>query len=925
MHIKKFFSIILIVLPLSLWSDDFSGWKKLSTEHYTFIFEEYDETTAFELADYSEEIYEKVTDFFDFYPKRIHVYINSRIDRPNGMFYPIPGSITLYPVYPLNSENSTKSESWLFELLLHETVHFVQLKKRRGLFGGLSYIFGMDLAAANGAFLPAWMVEGIAVYLETEFTKGGRGRNKYFEALTKAAAVEKKYFNIYQLAYSSDFPPYNRIYSGGYILVKHLIENFGEDIIQNIYNRYIRFPFFGPFHAIKMETGKSIKEIFEDLKASEQRKYALQPHILDSYRSEKISTGNYGDWTHPVLTEKGILIYRTDQEKNSAILLVDVQTGEEEIIVETNLMDGSSFCADSSGENIVFASGDSSLYHMYGFSLSSNLYLHNQGSTTLISKDQSLFHPAISPDGDSIIAVQRTGSYSKLVSVNKITGQTTDIFVKDQTNIMNPVFSPTSEMIAFVLNDHGFQDIYTMKLSEPDSVKPLYSKDLPSEYFPRFIDENRLSYVSDREDDLSLFLYNIQTGRTELIFKDPVGIADGFISGETVFYSSYRIRGYELRKGVVKESGDYSLSVSSVPPSPFPINTYETQYYFDWARPYLWLPKPYINISASEGVQWGVGAAIFAGSYAQSSQWTFELNYLPGLGQLSGYIDYSRKIGTSSINYSVVQTYEELSQNSQYYWGQKTEQTAGLVFPLFEKNRLNWRNVLQTFISVRHSLQFYELDSFSLAESFSGKAYNFLYTGGGLALNNYRINYPRKSLFGDFRLFNQLEISILLPLLSSESTSFAIKESGSLTLPLGPESFLLKTGWEGAYHNRGLSSSVISARGWSPSSVDSDFSLYYSLDYLMPIALVDWGLPLGFNIQNIAAAIHLEGISNFLLDDYGSNELYGGIEFIGTYGYNYGKIPAGAGINFRFYNKGKKFDPAEDIKVYFFLSFNSLN
>ena len=132
-------------------------------------------------------------------------------------------------------------------------------------------------------------------------------------------------------------------------------------------------------------------------------------------------------------------------------------------------------------------------------------------------------------------------------------------------------------------------------------------------------------------------------------------------------------------------------------------------------------------------------------------------------------------------------------------------------------------------------------------------------------------------------------------------------------------------GLEGAYHNRQLSSSALSARGWTATYISSDISLKYDLSYLMPIALVDWGMPYGFNIQNIAMAIHFEGISNFTFTGSSYNELLFGLEFIGTYGYNYGSTPIGAGINFRLYKQGIPFNPAEDIKVYFFFSFNSLN
>jgi len=921
---NKILLIFFIFFPVFSWSDDFDGWKKLSTDHYIFIFEESDSNTAFELAGYSEEIYDKVTTFFDFYPKKIHVYLNSRIDSTNGMFFPIPGSITLYPVYPFSSENSTKSTSWLYELLLHEMVHYVQLENRRGFFGALSYPFGKDLSAASGAFLPAWMIEGIAVYLESAFSNGGRGKNQYFEAINRASAIEEDYFSIYQLAYTSDFPPYNRIYSGGYALTNYIIKNYGEDIIQKIYLRYIKFPFFGPFSAIKRETGLSLKEIFENFKKDEINKYAPRKKIPETYPSLKAGTESYSSWTHPVQTEKGILFYRTDLKKNSAIVLLDKNGGEEIVIVETQLMDGSSFNADSSGDKIVFASGDYSLYNTFGLSLISNLYMIENGVTELISENQSIFQPAISGDGESIIAIQRAGSYSKLISVDQKTGTITDLFFKKQTNIMNPVFSPDSTKIAFVVNDHGFQDIYTMDLSNLNSAEPIFTPDLHSEYYPRFINEQTISFISDRDDDLSIYTFNLNSKAMFLIFKDPVGVADGFIDGEKIHYSSYRTKGYEYRVGNIGEAVPYTVNQNEDHPDEITIETFDTKTYLDWSIPYLWLPKPYMQVTTNEGIQWGFGAAVFAGSYGQSGQWIFDLNYLPEPGQFNSTFDYTRKLGTSTLNYSLGQSFNEYFNGLEYFWRQETKQTIGLTFTAYENSRLNWRNVFKTFASFTHKLQVDDFLSFPFADSFSMNSQNYLYAGAGVYLNNFKINYPAKALFGDISIFNQLEFSMILPVLSAAQTSYVIKESGKLALPLGPEGYLLQSAWQAAYHNKGLSSSAVNARGWTPALIRSDVSVYYSLDYLMPIALVDWGMPLGFNIQNIAAAVHLEGLSNFLFEGSESSEFYAGFELVGTYGYNYGKIPAGAGINFRFYNKGEAFNPSEDIKVYFFLSFNSL-
>jgi len=925
---RKIILLLLLTTPYYLWSNNFIGWNKISTEHYTFIFEEFDEQTARELAGYGEEIYSLVTDFFDYRPKHIPVYINSRVDSPNGNFYPLPGSIVLYPVYPLNSENTTGSSSWLYEILLHEMVHFVQLEKPVGIFGGASRILGRDLASANGAFLPAWMVEGIAVYMESRYTDGGRGNNLYFQAYTKAAAWEDDYFSLNQLAYTSSFPPYNRIYSGGYLLTSYMMEQFGEDVIRRIYERYARFPFFGPFHAIKRETGRRLKDIYSDMKSAEREKYRSSFASASAYTSLPVGSGGeaIGDRIHPLATERGTLLYRRKQDSPSALVLVD-EEGAEEVLVEAKLIEGSSFSADSSGETLIFSVPDYELYHSFGHSLISDLYQFHRGKTTRLTHNKSLFQPALSPLADRLIAVQRAGSHSRLVWVDRETGETKVLFERSGTNVMNPQFSPSGKELVFTLNERGNQDIWLLDVGAPGSAAPLLGQNSSMEYHPRFTDTGDISFISDRDGDLALYLLNRERQETTLIFKDPVAVADAYIKEGKIYYQSYRTKGYGFREASPSEtpvdfSEGESLSPggeSSVPAVPLPQSRHH-----DLAIPYLWLPRPFVESTRSEGMLWGLGAAIFAGSVSQSTTWLFDFGYLPEPRQLSGSFNYTRKIGRTVLNYRISQSYGELMDNDSPFWNQRTEQTLQLSYPIFESSFLNRRHTLQNYVYAKHVYSVSARNIFSIMEGFSAAGGNYFYGGLGLSHNLYRINNAPSALFGGTGLSNRIDFSVLLPLLSAEETSFILRESGSASLSLSPRGTRWKTDWAAAWHNGGVASTAINARGWKAEKTPSDLSFHYSTSLQIPLALLDWGMPLGFNIQSLALAANLEGVSHVQLDGPSRHRFYGSLELIGTYGYNYGSTPFGAGVSVRFYNDGFGFNPSEDLAAYIFLSFNSL-
>ncbi|MBN2656599.1 MAG: hypothetical protein JXR86_06030 [Spirochaetales bacterium] len=883
--------------------------------------------TALELSSYGEEIYSLISDFFDYRPPRIYVYINSRVDSPNGNFYPLPGSIVLYPVYPLGSENTTKSSSWLYELLLHEMVHYVQLEKPIGIFGGLSRILGKDLASANGAFLPAWMVEGIAVYLESKHTAGGRGNNLYFQAFTKAAAWERKYPAVNQLAYSSDFPPYNRIYSYGYILTEYLMRTYGEDIMNRIYSRYVRFPLLGPFHAIKKETGRNLSEIYGNMIAAEKEKYISAFSEASPYSSKKISPAGeiIGDRIHPVPTDRGTILYRRDQQSPPALILIDNEGGET-LILETGLTEGSSFSADLMGETLVFAAPDYSMYHSYGYSLVSDLFILKGGTTEKLTKGESLYQPAISPSGDHITAVQRRGSYTRLVSVDKENGSVSVLFERQNTNVMNPVFSPKGDELVFTLNEKGQQDIWLLKLADPSSAAPLFGQTEDMAYHPRFTDRGDITFISDRDGSLSLYLHEKERNRTTLIFKDPVGVADAYLKKGKVFYQAYRTKGYGFLEGAPREGQTVAFGAETTAETSGADTadwSPEISRHRDLALPYLWLPRPFVENSQSEGLIWGAGAAVFAGSVSQSTTWQLNLGFFPGPLQLTGSLEYSRKIGKAALSYSIEQNYKEYVVNSETLWNQSTDQTLLFSYPLLESGTLNYRQVLQNYVYGNHRLSTFDKTPFSFVDGFKLDNVHFLYGGAGISHDFFRINNARSALFGGSGIHNQLDLSILLPLLSADRTSLIVRESGNASLSLSQRGTRWKTDWQAAWHNGGYASSAVKARGWTAEYSASDFSFYYSTSLQVPIALVDWGMPLGVNIQNLAFALNLEGISHVQIEGPEYNRFYGSLEFIGTYGYNYGATPFGAGVSFRFYNDGFNFDPAADIALYFFLSFNS--
>ncbi len=74
-----------------------------------------------------------------------------------------------------------------------------------GLGGVLQTLFGRIYFP--NALNPIWMIEGLAVYEETEQTSGGRGRSPGFDMIIRMAVLENRFPNMGQATVYPDFWP----------------------------------------------------------------------------------------------------------------------------------------------------------------------------------------------------------------------------------------------------------------------------------------------------------------------------------------------------------------------------------------------------------------------------------------------------------------------------------------------------------------------------------------------------------------------------------------------------------------------------------------------------------------------------------------------------------------------------------------------
>lgn len=178
--------------PAQASTDPGRRWFTLETEHFAVYSYEGGEAIARDVAAYAEEAWRLLNPLIGTTPsERVHVVVTDDVDGANGFasVQPRP-SFTVQAYAPPADSELGDYASWLRLLVFHEYVHVLHLGHVGGLPELVNDAFG-HVWYPNEA-LPRWATEGIAVWVESTATKGGRVGSSRFEMFIRSAALAGK-------------------------------------------------------------------------------------------------------------------------------------------------------------------------------------------------------------------------------------------------------------------------------------------------------------------------------------------------------------------------------------------------------------------------------------------------------------------------------------------------------------------------------------------------------------------------------------------------------------------------------------------------------------------------------------------------------------------------------------------------------------
>ncbi len=550
----------------------------IETDHFRIAFTPELEPVARKSAQYLEEAYGFMTHELKWDPwYKTQVVLIDNTDSANGFSAAtLRVGLVLYVTPPDNWSSLYHYDDWLRLLIFHEYTHLVNMDTTNSWFYKLIRVGSGDWLLPNALWAP-WMLEGLAVYMETRTTTAGRGRSPYYEMILRAAVEEEaldraKFITIDKITADNPYFPAGEIpYLFGYELMnqvsrddlgpktadgKSSIAN-GEDALGEISLRSGgRFPYIinGNLRNI---TGKTWYQYWNTWVAETRER---QNKSLKKIRSQavtpvdRLTSRGFGVLGAAVSPNGKWVAYSQDSlDRRVGVYVRNIETGKIRRLDDKLQGVGMAFTPDS--EILVM----SALRRRSPFFLYSDLAAYNleTDSWQWITAHLRLRDPDVSRDGKqvvftqtetattglSIAALEKSGHELKLGPIRKL------YFPPMYDRVSNPKFSPDAHTITFTLHRNGSNEEDLAQFDVENSKVTTLVQNGHYNRFPSFDSEGRLYIVSDLTGVDNLYRVAKHPTSTELVQLTNVTTGfwlPAFAPNGTVYGSSLSSTGWDL-------------------------------------------------------------------------------------------------------------------------------------------------------------------------------------------------------------------------------------------------------------------------------------------------------------------------------------------------------------------------------------------
>ncbi|MHB1222966.1 MAG: hypothetical protein ACYC2G_02800 [Gemmatimonadaceae bacterium] len=421
-------------------------WRTIDTEHFRVHFTPELEELARRTAGNAERAYGQLAAELPAPRGLVDLVVADNVDYSNGSATPFPSNrIVIFAHPPVDVPSLRFYDEWSALVVTHELTHIFHLDRTRGWWRAAQYVFGRSPFLFPNQYLPAWAVEGIAVYYESRLTGSGRIAGTQHRTMARAAMLGGHFPGVADLSLATPhFPGGEQSYALGGLFVDHLARTRGAGSVPRFIDAVAGDPI--PFlldRDARRGFGVSFRSAWRGWRDSIQA--GLVPGATVASGSSPFAELVDRQWQA-----------RGPRWRDAATLVAGLNPGREMPGAYAIGVDGAvtRLGRRNDGSPQVPLADGGLLYAQLDFldpyRLRSDLYVSRGGRETRLTSGARLFRPDARADG-SIVAVQAVAGTTRLVRVSADGATIAPITSTDaRVQWTEPRWSPDGRRIAAV-------------------------------------------------------------------------------------------------------------------------------------------------------------------------------------------------------------------------------------------------------------------------------------------------------------------------------------------------------------------------------------------------------------------------------------------------------------------------------------------
>lgn len=549
-------------------------WETWKTKHFEVHAHSGLRPMAKRIAEICEDVNARLAPVMAFEPKEVvHVVLTDDTDSANGSATALPyDTVRLFVTAPDDISPLADYDDWYIELVTHEYTHILHTDNISGLPAIYDAIFGK--VYSPNQLQPRWLLEGLAVLLETKYTSGGRNRSSTFDMYLRADVLEDNIAPLDQVSHSPKrWPQGNLWYLYGSHFLEYIDDVYGFEALRQVSFDYgSQIIPFGINRSIHRATGKTYPELYEGWVKWMRRRYEQQKkdvlarglreghrvtfHGQEAYHPRYL---NDAAGAHDKGFERRIAYYRNDAHTTAGIWAIGEKSvngapkySVGELVTRTAGPATPNFLPDGS---LVYDSVESSKMRLYFFWDLFRRKAHEWGDETeqgeRLSRGLRSYEPAVSPDGNRVAyAVDKAGTSSLYVSdLGDTLGKPQKLWGGERYDqVYTPRWSPDGKTIAFsAWKKDGYRDVELLDVATGTLTDVTHDRALDTG--PVFsADGKTLFFSSDRTGIANIYAFDLQTKALRQVTNVVNGAFQPDVSpdGKHLAYVGYTHEGYDL-------------------------------------------------------------------------------------------------------------------------------------------------------------------------------------------------------------------------------------------------------------------------------------------------------------------------------------------------------------------------------------------